>query len=474
VAREPLVGDRVGGFEILEPLGRGGFATVYRALQIRLDRVVALKILDPAIARDPDAARRFEREGWAAAGLDHPAIVPVYEADEDDGLLYLAMRLVDGRPLSAEIVEGRWPRERVQGLATTIGDALDHAHERGVLHRDVKPANILVEGERVWLADFGIAVLARSTGRYTVGTLGTAHYMSPEQVRGDEVSAASDLYSFGCVIFECLTGETPYAGADMASAMYAHVHEPIPSAGDAALDTFFERALAKDPADRYSSGHELARALSDALGGTTAAPARTVTAPTEPAPTLARSRRRRVVGAIAVVAVAAGVVAGALLGGGGGGTSPRLAVGVRGPVDIVDPAGARYKLPAGWAVADVQTSGGDRNTAIRTPQATVLIGSRAGRNEMAADLAASTEAGDFRCPVDKQQTVRFGGVAAVRCTFVPANQQARPGDEVVLYYANVAGQSWITRIQPTDNGTSKGSDVDRFVNSVRLGPAQKA
>src|SRR5438270_669043 len=142
-----------------------------------------------------------------------------------------------------------WPSPvtgpRVRDLAATIGDALDHAHQRGVLHRDVKPANILVEGDRLWLTDFGIAVLARATGRYTVGTVGTAQYMAPEQVQGDEVGPAADLYSLGCVIFECLTGESPYAGMDMATAMYAHIHEPIPSAGDPGLDELFARALAK-------------------------------------------------------------------------------------------------------------------------------------------------------------------------------------------------------------------------------------
>jgi hypothetical protein len=301
--------------------------------------------------------------------------------------------------------------------------------------------------------------------------------MSPEQARGEDVGPGSDLYSLGCVIFECLTGEPPYADADMAAAMYAHVYEPVPSAGDPALDAFFARGLAKDPAERYGSGSELAGALGEVLGEAVGTPTRAPTlAKARPAQT--ESRRRRVaLGALAFVAIAAvvAVVVALATGGGGGGSATKtLAPGLRGPVDVVDPAGARYQLPSDWSVADVVTTGGDRNTAIRTPKATVLVGSRAGRNETAADFAASARAGDFQCPLDKQQAVRFGGVAAVQCTFVPSDQQAQPGDEVVLYYANVAGQSWIMRIQPNNNGTSKGPDVDRFVSSVRLGPARSA
>lgn len=259
---DPIVGRRLGGFEILEVLGHGGFATVYRARQLRLGRDVALKILDPMLARDPNVARRFDREGWAAAGLDHPAIVPVYEAGDEEGIYYLAMRLVAGRSLAEELVEtGPLRPERTVAVARAVGDALDHAHSRGVLHRDVKPANILVEGDRIWLSDFGIAATAELVGAYTSGAIGTAAYMAPEQARAGAADARTDLYALGCVAFECIAGRPPYSGAGFAELIYAHTYEPIPRLGDPSADAFFATALAKLPADRFQSGHELAAEL---------------------------------------------------------------------------------------------------------------------------------------------------------------------------------------------------------------------
>lgn len=262
MAGDDLRGRRLGGFELIEPIGEGSFGSVWRARQVRLDRDVAVKVLDPLVARDPTAARRFEREGRSAASLDHPAIVPVYEAGDDDGLYYLAMRLVDGETFAGVIDrEAPIPHEAVIDVLAPIANALDAAHAAGLVHRDVKPANILIERGRPYLSDFGIAASARELGRYTTGSIGTAEYMSPEQARGDEVDHRSDLYALGCVAFHALTGRSPFARDDVVATLLAHTADPVPPTGDLALDSFFATALAKDPDDRFESGAEFMAAF---------------------------------------------------------------------------------------------------------------------------------------------------------------------------------------------------------------------
>ena len=259
---DDLRGRRLGGFELLEPLGAGSFGSVWRARQVRLDRDVAVKVLDPIVARDPDAARRFEREGRSAASLDHPSIVPVYEAGDDDGLYYLAMRLVDGETLADAIErEGAMPPERVVELLGPIAAALDAAHATGLIHRDVKPGNILIEDGRPYLGDFGIAASARELGRYTTGSIGTAEYMAPEQARGDVVDHRADLYALGCVAYHAVTGRSPFARDDIVSTLMAHSTEDVPPTGDARLDRFFARALAKEPGQRFDNASDLIAAF---------------------------------------------------------------------------------------------------------------------------------------------------------------------------------------------------------------------
>jgi len=309
---DDLTGRRLGGFELQREIGAGAYASVWRARQLRLGRDVAVKVLDPLVARNPDAARRFEREGRAAASLDHPAIVPVYEAGEDDGVVYLAMRLVDG-PTLAQVLraEGDLEPERLLSVIEAVASALDHAAARGLVHRDVKPSNILVEGDRVWLGDFGIAASAREMGRYTSGAIGTASYMAPEQARAGDVDHRADLYALGCVVFECVTGRPPFDGGDVVATMTMHATEPIPSCGSPALDAFFARALAKSPDDRFQSGAELTAALRTALQASSGDAS---------APKTARSHRQNRWGipAGAVVAVVAVVAAVLLLARGGG------------------------------------------------------------------------------------------------------------------------------------------------------------
>lgn len=486
-----LIGRRLGGFEVLEVLGRGGFATVYRARQVRLGRDIALKILDPMLARDPDVARRFEREGWAAAGLDHPNIVPVIEAGEEDGVLFLAMRLVQGESLADELARcNRLTPERTAAVVAAVGDGLDHAHSRGVLHRDVKPANILLEDDRVWLSDFGIAAMAQQVGHYTKGAIGTAHYMAPEQARPGAAGAEADLYSLGCVAYECLVGQPPFSGRDFPALLYAHTHEPIPQLGDPRLDAFFGRALAKAPEERFSSGVQLAQEFQRAVGDPTVLPAAsapTVAATSAPTPTSEvdetvtagqpgsppsggrRSRRARALLAVGVLAAGIAAVLIAVFTHNGGSAAPhptQLATNVQGPAAITDPEGAHYDLPQGWAVDSVTNTGGERKTAIfEAAKPAVLVVSQGGQDESAAAFAARSP--DFACPTTAQQPAQLGGIDAVRCTFSPNGQTATSGNEVNVYYANVGHRSWLVRVEPglAPTRTANFLSSFRFVSS---------
>ncbi len=328
-----LSGRRLGGFELIEPLGEGSFAAVWRARQVRLDRDVAVKVLDPIVARDPTTARRFEREGRAAANLDHPAIVPVYEAGDDDGLYYLAMRLVDGETL-ADLFdrEGPLPLDRVLTLLAPVAAALDHAHAAGLVHRDVKPANILLEDDRVYLSDFGIAASAREVGRYTTGSIGTADYMAPEQARGDDLDHRADLYALGCVAYHALTGAPPFRRDDLVATLVAHGNEPVPPTGVPGLDAFFDRALAKEPDERFDRGVDLVRALASL----------SPVAPDEPPRRAEEMPRRRslawvVVAALTVIAFAAATVV--VIGGGDDASAPSDSPTVTAALGDSDPLG---------------------------------------------------------------------------------------------------------------------------------------
>lgn len=347
--------ERVGSFELGEPLGAGAFATVYRARQERLDRDVAVKVLDPALARNPEIAGRFEREGRAAARLDHPAIVTVFEAGEDDGVVYLAMQLVEGGTLGDRLRHsGTLTVEDTVRLLRPVAEALDHAHSRGVVHRDVKPANIMVgDGDRSMLGDFGIASTAAELSNYTTGAIGTANYMSPEQANGDEVGPATDRYALGCVVHECLVGSAPFLRPDLMATLVAHMQEPVPPTGRADLDQWMARALAKAPEERFASGAAMIDALAELAGpGVTAIPAAAATvvdgpasgaaaehaltvleAPSAAAPTSA-SRQRIVMGAVLIgvlVAAAVGIL---------------LATGGDEPEDDAGPAAAATDEPA--------------------------------------------------------------------------------------------------------------------------------
>ncbi|HEV7760852.1 MAG TPA: serine/threonine-protein kinase, partial [Acidimicrobiales bacterium] len=269
MAGDALLGREMGRYRIESIIGSGGFATVYRAIDLALERPIALKVVDPTAHRNPTVGRRFVLEGRAVASLDHPAVVPVYDAGENDGVLWMAMRLIPGGSLDDALVAGRrFTFDQVAAVIARIGDALDHAHGHGIVHRDVKPSNILLEQNdpgRAWLADFGIAATTRTAGRYTTGALGTAAYMAPEQARPSSVGPPADLYSLGCVAYELLTRRRPFPGDDYVELLVAHATHPVPPTPWPRVDGFMQRALAKDPATRPASGAAFATELRRAL-----------------------------------------------------------------------------------------------------------------------------------------------------------------------------------------------------------------
>ena len=267
-----------GPYRLIELIGRGGTGEVWRAFDIRWDRTVALKRLAGPEARDHVFRERFRNEAQLTARLSSPHVIPIHDFGEIDGRPYVDMRLVAGGDLAAAIRRSRrgLGRERAAGLVAQIASALDCAHEIGMVHRDVKPSNVLLDGGDVdfaYLVDFGIARLATEAGNRLTGsgvTLGTPAYMAPELLTGSEpASAASDVYALGCVLYELLLGRRAFTGTEPMVLVHQHVsgHVPVPSRHDrslAAFDPVLRRALAKEPVGRYPTAGALARAATAA------------------------------------------------------------------------------------------------------------------------------------------------------------------------------------------------------------------
>lgn len=288
----------LGPYRIDGEIGSGAMGTVFRATHLRLERLVALKVMRPDTLGDPDAVRRFLREGRSIARLEHPHIVAVYDAGEIDGVYYIAMKLLQGETIETLLARyGPWSTERVVRLASQMAAALHYAHGRGVVHRDVKPANIIVgEGEHATLTDFGIAQAVQAGAARSTVLAGTPLYMAPELLEGHDVDGRSDVYSLGAVLYEMFTGHPPFRGPIM-SVMYAHVHSPPPDIRAEAshiperLAQIVERSLAKDPGARFQTAGQMMQALADVGGegafnpGTTvdiSSPSATATVVTEP------------------------------------------------------------------------------------------------------------------------------------------------------------------------------------------------
>jgi serine/threonine protein kinase len=274
-------GAEIGGYRIDEQIGRGGMGVVYRVTNVALDRVYALKVLSPELAEDDQFRQRFQREMRLAASLDHPHVITVYYAGEQDAILFLAMDYVDGSDLRELLIRnGSIDPPRAVELLTQVGSALDAAHARGLVHRDIKPANIMItlkDGEEhAYLTDFGLAKRHDSHSGLTMtgAVMGTVDYIAPEQVLGEPTDARTDIYALGCVFFQMLMGRVPYEREHSIATLFAHMNAPPPPLeGDAAdgfpeLKPVLERAMAKKPEDRYLSAGDFARDAAAALSGT--------------------------------------------------------------------------------------------------------------------------------------------------------------------------------------------------------------
>jgi serine/threonine-protein kinase len=267
-------GDEFAGCRIEAVAGRGGMGVVYRATQLSLGRPVALKLLAPARADDRDFRERFQRESRMAAAIDHPNVIPVYAAGEEDGSLYLVMRYVGGTDLHALLRErGALEPLEAAEIVAQVAAALDAAHAAGLVHRDVKPANVLLAGGHAYLSDFGLTRLATADTHITESGewIGTVEYCSPEQLRGERTDARADVYSLACVLFAALTGAPPFARGTVPRTMLAHLRDAPPRPSDRGapreFDRVLARALAKRPDDRYPSAGDLGRAALAAARG---------------------------------------------------------------------------------------------------------------------------------------------------------------------------------------------------------------
>ena len=275
VQTEIRVGSEFVGYRIDELIGRGGMGVVYRAYDLRLKRTVALKLMAPELALNQRFRERFSREAELAMSLEHPNVVPIHDAGEVGGRLYLAMRLVEGTDLRALLhAEGALDPARALAICSQVANALDTAHARALVHRDVKPSNVLLDArEHVYLADFGLTRRLEEQGSPADEgrSIGTPAYLAPEQIEGGSVDGRTDVYSLGCLLYECLTGEAPFAGSRLAVA-WAHLEEEPPSARERrpelpdAIDAVIRTAMAKEPEDRYETCGAIIAAAEEALG----------------------------------------------------------------------------------------------------------------------------------------------------------------------------------------------------------------
>src|SRR5262249_3970338 len=375
--QSPLAaGTVVAGFRVESLIGEGAMGAVYRATAPD-GRVVALKLLSAELARDDRFRQRFLRESRIATTLNHPHIVPTSASGEEGGVLFLAMTYIEGSDLRQLLrVEGRLDRELALDLVGQVAEALDAAHKVGLVHRDVKPGIVLVatrpEGEHAYVCDFGLARHVSSVSSLTGerGFVGTIDYVPPEQIEGGPIDGRADVYSLGCVFFECLAGERPFERDSELSVVFAHLNEPPPRVSEARpelpqeLDAVFATALAKSPDDRYSSCGELVAAAQAALQGKTFV--------------RRKVRRRRFLIAAAAVALAAAGTAGGLLETRGAGTTKAAAAialrpnalnfvsdsrGVLARVSLGSPSAATYPaydvVTAGRSAWVLEASAGD-------------------------------------------------------------------------------------------------------------------
>jgi serine/threonine protein kinase len=274
---EERIGTRLDAYRIERLIGRGGMGMVFLAEHVHLGRMVALKILPPDLARDESFRKRFVRESRLAAGIEHPNVIPVYDAGESESELFIAMKYVEGTDLRALLQQrGRLDPEHTLALLEPVGAALDTAHREGLVHRDVKPGNILIAAtDHVYLSDFGLTkrTSADTSVTATGYFVGTMSYAPPEQIQAHDLDGRADQYSLACVAFECLTGRVPFVRDTDVALLYAHLQEPPPTASEygpelpPAVDEVLARGMAKSRDDRYASCSALVEELRGAIRG---------------------------------------------------------------------------------------------------------------------------------------------------------------------------------------------------------------
>jgi serine/threonine protein kinase len=354
------VGDVIAGYRLEELVGRGGMGVVFRATHIALERQGAVKLIAPELALNEEFRQRFQRESKLAASIDHPHVIPIFDAGEDDGQLYVAMRYVEGTDLGAVIAsEGGLAPARAVELIGQVAAALDAAHERGLVHRDVKPANVLLEsrpsGQHAYLTDFGLVKAMGAASGVVTRTgqwLGTPDYAAPEQILGGEVDPRTDVYALGCLLYHTVAGRPPYEGEVDAAKIFAHMSQAPPTLSDArpgapaALDDVVRTALAKEPDERQRSAGQLAADAERAMGATPpTAPGRSRPARERPTRKPTRPGGRLLI-PVAIAALLVAAIAVAVIVSGGGDEGAQANVAIPAANQTVNPSFERNK--SGW------------------------------------------------------------------------------------------------------------------------------
>ncbi len=286
-----LIGKTLGQYEIISLIGRGGMASVFLARQRSIGRTVAVKVLPHHLLNDETFLKRFQREVQAVSRMQHPRIIPVHDYGEDEGVPYIVMAYIEGGSLAQRIQEeGALPLDEVVRMVGQIAEGLDYAHQQGVIHRDFKPSNVLLDkSNNAYLLDFGIAKVSQETAQLTgSGIVGTPTYMAPEMFKQELPTPAVDIYALGVTLYQMLSGTTPFEGTTPVQLMYSHLNEPVPSIEavrpdiPAAVQIVLDKAMAKRPEDRFTTACDLADALRRAAEGDTL---ETIVVPPSPIPT---------------------------------------------------------------------------------------------------------------------------------------------------------------------------------------------
>ena len=298
-----VAGENIGPYRLMEQLGQGGMATVYKAYHAALDRYVALKVLHPAFGEDPNFEARFQREARLVAKLEHPNIVPIYDYSEHEKRPFLVMKFIEGETLKARMARGPLATDELAKIIESIGLALAYAHKVGILHRDIKPSNVLLAtDDSIYLADFGLARIA-SMGESTISgdmIMGTPQYISPEQAMGKkDLDEGTDIYSFGVMLYEMVVGQVPFSADTPFSIIHDHIYTPLPIPHNInpgvpePVERVLLKALSKDRADRYASVTEMVAAFKQAwLSAGVPMQGTTVTLPPQPVPASVKKNPR--------------------------------------------------------------------------------------------------------------------------------------------------------------------------------------